>query len=197
MMSISTTATLRGAYLRRSTALTQTALVIGGVGFLAVLAQIAIPVPGSPVPVTGQTLGALLLGTAYGASLGFTTFASYLIVGILGAPVFASGAHGLAKLTGATGGYLVGMLLASALTGYLAGRKWDQRISTAIPAILLGDAIIFTFGLIWLHHAAHATWTWTFSKGLAPFVLGEVIKIAIASTALPTLWRFVPHQQES
>lgn len=191
-MSISSTATLRGALITRTTATTQFALVVGGVAFMSLLAQISVPVPGTPVPVTGQTLGALLLGSAYGASLGFTTFASYLIVGFLGAPVFAAGAHGLSRITGATGGYLVGMLIASLVTGYLAGRKWDQKILTVIPTMLIGDLIIFTAGLIWLHHSIHANWTTTFKFGFTPFVWGEMIKIAIASTAMPTLWRFVP-----
>ncbi len=191
-MSISSTVTLRGALVLRSTVATKIALVVGGVAFLALMAQIALPVPGSPVPVTGQTLGALLLGSAYGASLGFTTFATYLLVGFLGAPIFASGTHGLSRITGATGGYLVGMLLASLLTGYLAGRKWDQRIATVIPTMLLGDLVIFSAGLFWLHHSLHTTWATTFKLGFTPFILGEVIKIAIASTTMPTLWRFVP-----
>ncbi len=193
-MSISSTATLRGALISRSTVSTQIALVVGGTAFLALMAQIAVPVPGSPVPVTGQTLGALLLGSAYGASLGFTTFATYLLVGFIGAPVFASGAHGLSRITGATGGYLVGMLLASLITGYLAGRKWDQKIFTVIPTMLIGDLVIFSAGLFWLHHSLHATWATTFKFGFTPFIVGEVIKIAIASTAMPTLWRFVPKQ---
>ena len=191
-MTISTTATLRSAFITRSTTTTKFALVVGGVAFLALMAQISIKVPGSPVPVTGPTLGALLLGSAYGASLGFTTFASYLIIGFLGAPVFASGAHGLSRITGATGGYLVGMLIASFITGYLAGRKWDQKIRTVIPTMLIGEVVIFAAGTIWLHHSIHADWATTFKLGLRPFVLGEVIKIAIASTAMPTLWRFVP-----
>ncbi len=193
-MSISSTATLRGALITRSTVSTKIALVVGGTAFLALMAQIAVPVPGSPVPVTGQTLGALLLGSAYGASLGFTTFATYLLVGFIGAPVFASGAHGLSRITGATGGYIVGMLLASLITGYLAGRKWDQKIFTVIPTMLIGDLVIFSAGLFWLHHSLHATWATTFKFGFTPFIVGEVIKIAIASTAMPTLWRFVPKQ---
>ena len=191
-MSVSSTATLRGALVTRSTTATKVALVIGGIAFLGLMAQIAVPVPGSPVPVTGQTLGALLLGSAYGASLGFTTVASYLIIGFLGAPVFASGAHGLTRITGATGGYLVGMLLASLITGYLAGRKWDQKVATVVPTMILGDLVIFSAGLFWLHHSIHATWATTFKLGFTPFILGEVIKVAIASTAMPTLWRFVP-----
>ena len=193
-MSISSTATLRGALITRSTVSTKIALVVGGTAFLALMAQIAVPVPGSPVPVTGQTLGALLLGSAYGASLGFTTFATYLLVGFIGAPVFASGAHGLSRITGATGGYLVGMLLASLITGYLAGRKWDQKIFTVIPTMLIGDLVIFSAGLFWLHHSLHATWATTFKFGFTPFIVGEVIKIAIASTAMPTLSRFVLKQ---
>ncbi len=193
-MTISSTATLRGALLTRSTFATKVALVAGGAAFLALMAQISIPVPGSPVPVTGQTLGALLLGSAYGASLGFTTFATYLIVGFMGAPVFASGTHGFARITGATGGYLVGMLVASLITGYLAGRKWDQKIATVIPTMLLGDVLIFGAGLFWLHHSIHATWATTYKLGFTPFILGEVIKIAIASTTMPTLWRFVPKE---
>ena len=116
--SISSAATLRSAFIPKSTIQTKVALVIGGAAFLSLMAQISIPVPGSPIPVTGQTLGVLLLGSAYGASLGFTTFATYLIVGIAGVPIFAKAGHGFAQLKGATGGYLVGMLLASLITGY-------------------------------------------------------------------------------
>jgi biotin transport system substrate-specific component len=155
------------------------------------MAQISLPIPGSPVPVTGQTLAALLLGTAYGASLGSMTFAMYLAIGAAGAPFFAQGAHGFHVISGATGGYLVGMFLASALTGALAGRSWDQNVSTVIPTMIAGNILIFSCGLFWLHHCVAQSWSWTFSKGLTPFLLGEVIKIGIASTALPFVWRFI------
>ena len=184
-------ATLRRALIARETITSKVALVFGGVLFLGAMAQISLPIPGSPVPVTGQTLAVLLLGSAYGASLGFTTFASYLAIGAIGIPFFAHGSHGVHVITGATGGYLVGMLFASAITGALAGRKWDQKIATVIPTMILGNIATFTFGLIWLHHVVGQSWSWTFSKGLTPFLFGEVLKIAIASTALPTLWRFV------
>jgi biotin transport system substrate-specific component len=189
---MSQVSTLRATVIPRATAISNTGLVIGGVAFLAAMAQISFPIPGSPVPVTGQTLAVLLLGSAYGASLGFTTFALYLLIGIAGVPVFADGSHGLTKVVGATGGYLVGMLLASLLTGALAGRKWDQKIRTVIPSMLLGNLVIFAAGLIWLQHVTGQNWNWTISKGLTPFIIGEVLKVAIASTTLPTLWRFVP-----
>ena len=184
---------LRTAVFPQSTALTEALFVVGGIGFISLLAQIAIPVPGSPVPVTGQTLAVLLIGTTYGARLGFITFATYLLAGVAGAPIFAPSAtsanHGLDRLVGATGGYLVGMLIASLLLGYLADRKADQKFRTSFPALLLGDLVIFTFGLTWLHASLDMTWAATFKAGLTPFILGEALKIAITATSLPLVWR--------
>lgn len=184
---------LRATVFPRSTALTEALFVVGGIGFISLLAQISLPVPGSPVPVTGQTLAVLLIGTTYGARLGFITFASYLLAGIAGAPIFAPSAtsanHGIERLVGATGGYLVGMLVASLLLGYLADRKADQKFRTSFPALLLGDLVIFTFGLAWLHASLDMTWAATFKAGLTPFILGEALKIAITATSLPLVWR--------
>jgi len=186
-------ASLRATVFPRSTALTQALFVIGGVGFISLLAQVAIPVPGSPVPVTGQTLAVLLIGTTYGARLGLMTFATYLLAGVAGAPIFApSGAsanHGLDRLLGATGGYLFGMLVASFLLGYLADLKADQKFKTSFPALLLGDAVIFFFGLTWLHYSLELSWSATFAAGLTPFIFGEMLKIAITATSLPLVWR--------
>jgi biotin transport system substrate-specific component len=191
-MSFSSQAALRSAVITRPTVLTQSGLVLGGTAFLAVMAQISLPIPGSPVPVTGQTLGALLLGTAYGASLGFTTFATYMVIGIAGAPVFAAGGHGFARLTSATGGYIVGMLLASLITGFLANLAWDRKLRTSVLTMVFGDVLVFGAGLFWLQHVTRQSWSWVFAKGFTPFIPGEILKIAIASTALPLVWRFVP-----
>jgi biotin transport system substrate-specific component len=187
------TGSLRTAVFPRSSALTEAVFVVGGIGFISLLAQISIPVPGSPVPVTGQTLAVLLIGTTYGARLGVITFASYLLAGIAGAPIFAPSAtsanHGIDRLVGATGGYLVGMLVASFVLGYLADRKADQKFRTSFPALLFGDLIIFTFGLAWLHASLDMTWAATFKAGFTPFIVGEAIKIAITATSLPLVWR--------
>jgi biotin transport system substrate-specific component len=184
---------LRATVFPRSTALTQALFILGGVGFIALLAQIAIPVPGSPVPVTGQTLAVLFIGTTYGARLGVLTFATYLLAGVAGAPIFApsgtSANHGIDRLIGATGGYLVGMLVASLVLGYLADRKADQKFRTSFPALLLGDAIIFTFGLLWLQQTLNLSWSQTIAAGFTPFILGEALKIAITATSLPLVWR--------
>lgn len=191
-MSIAT-GSLRATVFPRSSALTHAGFIVGGTLFIAALAQIAIPVPGSPVPVTGQTLAVYLIGTTYGARLGFATFATYLLAGIAGAPVFAPAtgatAHGLARLTGATGGYLIGMLVAAFVLGALADRKADQKFKTSFPALILGSAIVFAFGLTWLHASLGLTWTQTISAGLTPFIFGEFIKIAITATSLPLIWR--------
>ena len=188
-MSISS-GSLRATVFPRSTALTHATFIVGGTLFIAALAQIAIPVPGSPVPVTGQTLAVYLIGTTYGARLGFATFATYLLAGVAGAPVFAPAATvGLARLTGATGGYLIGMLVATLILGALADRKADQKFKTSFPALIFGSVIVFAFGLIWLNVSLNLTWAQTISAGLTPFIFGEVIKIAITATSLPLIWR--------
>ncbi len=191
MVQISQVSTLKSAVIARTTVASQITLILTGTVFLAVMAQIAFPIPGSPVPFTGQTLGVLLLGTAYGAGLGFSTIAFYLLMGMAGAPIFSSGTSGIERIVGPTGGYLVGMLISSLVLGALAGRKWDQKIKTVIPTMIIGNSVIFAVGLIWLHQYTGESWLWTFEKGFTPFVFGEFIKIAIASTALPAVWKFV------
>jgi biotin transport system substrate-specific component len=189
-MSLSATS-LRSSLIPRTTALSNAVLVVSGVLGLAVLAQIAIPVPGSPVPVTGQTLGVLILGTAYGSTLGVTTFALYILAGIAGAPVFANSGHGLDRIVGATGGYLIGMLVATFVLGQLARFRLDQKFLTALPSMLIGTITTFSFGLVWLHQYTGQSWDWTITAGLTPFIVGEVLKIAIAGTSLPVVWRVV------
>ena len=181
--------TLRSVVAPRSSALTHALFIVGGTAFIAAMAQVSLPVPGSPVPVTGQTLAVLLVGTTYGARLGVATFSTYMLAGIAGAPIFAGGTYGIDRVLGATGGYLFGMLLASAVLGFLAERRADQKFSTSFPALLLGNLTIFSFGLTWLHFSLDLTWAKTFSMGLTPFILGEALKIAIVATSLPLVWR--------
>ena len=180
--------TLRLALISRTDALVNALLVSLGTLFIAAMAQLSVPLPGSPVPFTGQTLAVLLVGTAYGSVLGATTVLSYLIAGVIGAPFYSNGGHGFSHLSGATGGYLVGMFLASYIAGKLAEHKWDQSIIRAVPAMLLSNVAIFTCGLFWLHHVTQQSWSWTIAHGLTPFILVEIIKVLLASTSLPFVW---------
>ena len=182
---------MRSTLIPHTTALSNSVLVVSGVLGLAALAQIAIPVPGSPVPVTGQTLGVLILGTTYGSTLGVATFAIYMLAGIAGAPVFANSGHGIDRLVGPTGGYLLGMLVATFVLGQLARFRLDQKFLTALPSMLIGTLTTFSFGLIWLHQYTGQSWSWTFNAGLTPFIIGEALKISIAATSLPVLWQVV------
>lgn len=182
---------LRTVIYPKSTLANRIGIVLSGTLFLALLAQISFPLPGSPVPLTGQTLGVLLLSAPLGAELALTTFAFYLLLGVAGAPFFAGGTHGIARLTGATGGYLVGMLLASLVMGALSKRGLDRKIITSLPVMLIGEACIFSLGLIWLHHVTALPWSKTFAIGFTPFLLGEALKMAVAGSTMPLLWKFV------
>ena len=182
---------LRAAIFPKSNLLTHALLALTGVAFLSAMAQLALPIPGSPVPVTGQTLGALLIGASYGRALGASTFALYLAIGIAGAPVFSQQGHGIAKLIGPTGGYLIGMFFATIVLSFLASKRWDKRIHTAVASMVIGQVIIFLPGLIWLQQSTGKDWSWTINAGLTPFIFGEVLKIAIAASALPAIWRVV------
>lgn len=156
-----------------------------GVAFLAALAQIRIQV--GPVPVTGQTLGVLLLGAAYGASLGLATMLAYLAAGGLGLAVFSGGGAGWEVLAGPTGGYLLGFPLAAVLVGGLASRGWDRRPWSAAAAMVAGNLVIYAVGLAWLARFAPDLGT-TLSWGLWPFLPGDAIKVALAAGLLPTAW---------
>jgi biotin transport system substrate-specific component len=191
-INVASPSTLSTAVLARSTWLTEAVLLVAGVGLIALSAQISFHIPGTPVPISGQTFAALLVGSAYGATRGFATFALYLVVGIFGLPVFASGSSGWSEVSGATGGYLVGMLLAAAFVGLLAERKWDRRLSSSITSMLTGSVVIYVCGLVWLYHELpNATFASTLSAGLYPFVVGDMLKLYLAGAALPGAWALV------
>jgi biotin transport system substrate-specific component len=164
-------------------------LVTAGALFIAALSQVRIPLPFTPVPLTGQTFAVLLVGAALGAKRGFGSISLYLACGALGLPFFAGGASGPAYMNGPTLGYLVGFAAAATLTGFLAERGLDRRIPTALVAFLAGQAMIYLFGVAWL------TILLGFQKallaGLAPFLLGDALKIVAAALALPAAWRLV------
>lgn len=163
-------------------------------------------VPANPyVPVTGQTLAALVVGATLGFRRGIASTTLYLLLGCIGLPVFALSSAGthessvarIATITdghlvlGTTGGYLIGFVLAAALVGRLAELGWDRSLRGSVAAMVLGLVVVFTFGLVWLSIAASLDAATTLVYGLWPFIPGEVLKLVIAAGILPIGWRLV------
>lgn len=186
-------ATLRSAVLPRVGLLIDVVLVVAGAGLIAAFAQLSIPLPFTPVPITGQTSAVLLVGASLGMVRGGSSALLYVFAGIVGAPVYADGTHGWSVVTGASGGYLIGFVLAAALTGRLAERRWDRRFSSALGAILTGNVVIYLVGLPWLAIVLGTSLEKTLEYGLYPFVPGDALKLYLAATLLPGAWRLVEH----
>jgi biotin transport system substrate-specific component len=184
-------ATLRFALFPHSGLLTDVMLVVGGTGFVALAAQVSFDIPGTPVPITGQTFAVVLVGASLGALLGLASLGLYVFVGALGAPIYADGDHGWDVLTGPTGGYIVGFVLAALLTGLLAQRRWDRRFSSAVAAMLTGNVLIYAVGLPWLADDQGLGFEDTLEAGLYPFVVGDLLKLYLAGALLPGAWRLV------
>jgi biotin transport system substrate-specific component len=190
--AIPTTAPRRGvlADALPGTRVRDIALVLGGVGLMALLAQVSIKVPGSPVPVTGQTLGVGLVGATLGLRRGASSMLLYVLLGLL-LPIYADGASGWDVVWSANGGYLVGFVLAAALVGRLAELGQDRKVVTAAFAFVVGQLLVFVPGVIGLKIAADQDWGWTIHYGFTVFIYGGLVKAAIGAAVLPSAWRLV------
>jgi biotin transport system substrate-specific component len=166
-------------------------LVVAGALLIYLTARVSIPVPGSPIPITGQTFGVLLVGGALGFRRGFIAVGLYVLLGVVGLPFFAEGKGGLSVMWGARGGYLIGFAVAGALVGRLAELGWDRRIGGALGAMLLGNMVIYAVGLPWLKVVTGLSVEETVAKGLTPFLLGDALKLALAAFLFPTTWWIV------
>jgi len=180
----------RGALAR---AVRDVLLVVGAAGFVGALAQVSIHLSFTPVPITGQTLGVLLAGTALGWRRAAAAMALYAIAGVAGLPWFAGGTAGYAS---ASFGYIVGFFFAATACGYLAGRGADRTVLKSVPAMLVGEIIIYAFGLTWLALDLHLSAGATLSDGLTPFLAGDAIKAAIAAGLLPLVWWKLPARRD-
>jgi biotin transport system substrate-specific component len=167
------------------------ALILAGTLLIAVAAQARFYFPGNPVPFTGQTFAVLLAGGALGFRRGIASTALYLLLGTIGLPVFADAKHGVDIVLGATGGYLVGFILAAAIVGRLAELGWDRNVIGSVGAMLLGDIAIFAVGVPWLAISTGQPGDWAIANGLTPFVGTEVLKLALAAAAFPLAWWIV------
>ena len=165
--------------------------VLGVLGSLLVAfaAQITIPLPFSPVPITAQTFAVLLVAALLGARGGAAALFVYLLEGALGLPVFAGAAAGPAALVGPTAGYLYGFVVAAFVVGALCQRGWDRRFVTAAAAMLVGNAIIYLLGLPWL--AMFVGLDNALPLGLIPFIPGDLLKLALAALSLPLGWKLL------
>jgi biotin transport system substrate-specific component len=147
-------------------------LITLGALLVAALAQVEIPLPFTPVPITGQTFGVLL------------------VAGIFGLPFFAGGAHGLDIVIGATGGYLIGFVMAAYVIGLLAERGLERNVRTSIIPFLVGTVIIYVCGVAWLAFVLGSV-SKAIAAGILPFLIGDTIKLIAASLALPAAWKLV------
>ncbi|HEX8502608.1 MAG TPA: biotin transporter BioY [Pyrinomonadaceae bacterium] len=166
---------------------TRSALVVVGFSLLtAAAAQVVVPLPWTPVPLTGQTFAVLLTGALLGPRLGALAMLAYLAEGAAGLPFFRGGAGGAGHLSGATAGYLFAFPAAAYVAGALAERGWDRRFLSAAAAMALGSLVILACGWGWLALAVGGAQA--FRLGVAPFLAGDVVKIALAAAALPSGW---------
>ncbi len=167
--------------------------ILAIVGSLLIWLAAKIQVPFYPVPMTMQTLVVLAIGMAYGWRLGAATVLLYLAEGAMGMPVFTGTPEkgiGIAYMMGGTGGYLVGFVLAAASVGWLAERGWDKNVLSTAGAMLVGNALIYVPGLLWLG----TLFGWDkpiLEWGLYPFVLGDLTKLALAAALMPLAWKLL------
>jgi biotin transport system substrate-specific component len=168
-------------------------LVVGAAGFVGALAQISIHLSFTPVPITGQTLGVLLAGTALGWRRAAAALALYAVAGLAGVPWFAGHTSGYAS---ASFGYIVGFFFAAVACGYLAGRGADRSVLKSVPAMLVGEVIMYGFGLSWLALDLHLGAGATIKDGLTPFLAGDAIKAAIAAGLLPVAWKLAGRRDQ-
>jgi biotin transport system substrate-specific component len=170
------------------------ALILAGALLIYLTALISIPVPGSPVPVTGQTFGVLLVGGALGFRRGLAAVALYVLLGLVGLPFFAEGKGGLQVILGASGGYLIGFVFAGSLIGRLAELGWDRNLLGAVGAMLIGNLLIYVVGLPWLAVVTGWDASKTLKLGLEPFIVGDLLKLVLAAIVFPAAWWVVGHR---
>lgn len=167
------------------------ALIVVGALLIYLTARVAFPVPGSPIPVTGQTFGVLLAGGALGFRRGVSSVALYVLIGLVGLPFFAEGKGGINVILGSSGGYLIGFIVAGAIVGRLAELGWDRRILGAVVAMLIGNVVIYLIGVPWLMAVAHFDLATGIAKGVTPFLIGDAVKLVLAAAAFPAAWWIV------
>jgi biotin transport system substrate-specific component len=167
------------------------ALVVGGAALTALAAQVSFHAPWTSVPYTLQTGSVLLVGTALGWRRGAISMALYVLAGALGLPVYSAGASGFSQLLGYTGGYLAGFILAGALVGLLAERRWDRSPLGMIGLMALGTLLIYAIGVPVLALVLHLPAGIAINEGALVFLPWDALKAAVAAGLLPIAWSLV------
>lgn len=162
--------------------------VLGGALFMALLAQVAFAVPGSPVPVTGQTLAVVLVGASLGANRGLAAMSLYVVMGFF-LPVYSDGSQGFHHLLEATGGYIIGFVVATWVVGWLAEHGTDRKVLTAFLSFVAAQLIVFGFGLIGLMLYTGESWSWVIHNGFTIFIVGGLVKAAVGAVLMPAAWK--------
>ena len=166
-------------------------LVALGVLFTALLAQVSVPVYGSPVPITGQTLAVVLTAASLGPLRGTAVQVVYILAALVGLPFYSEARSGFEAVFGATGGYVVGFIPAAYLIGLAAKHGADRNVLRSVPLFVAGQAVIFAVGVPWLAVSAGESFTWAVDNGFYPFILGGLVKAAIAAGVLAGAWKLV------
>jgi biotin transport system substrate-specific component len=179
---------------RMSTRVRHIVLIVAGALFVALTAQVVIPT--LPVPFTGQTFGVLVVGAALGFRRGAAALLLYLVLGAIGLSVFAEGRSGLSQILGATGGYLIGFVIAAAIVGRLAELGWDRHIGGSLAAMAIGTAVIYAIGVPWLKFATGITWEAAVAGGMTKFLLWDAAKLAVAAGLFPVAWWLIGRRPE-
>ena len=185
-MAITTPAPRVLADFATNTKAAQIALVVGGAAFVGVAAQIAIPLPFTPVPLTLQTFAVLLVGAALGSLRGVLSMVIYLLVGMVGVPWFAEGSSGFSS---ASFGYILGFIFAAFIVGRLAERGASTTAARSAALMVIGNLAIYAVGVTWLKFAIDVNWATALSLGVVPFLIGDAVKIALAAGLLPLSWK--------
>lgn len=167
------------------------ALVIGFAVLTGLAAQVKIPLGFTPVPISGSTFAVLLSGVVLGSRAGAASQLLYVFMGAIGLPFFAGGTSGVEVLTGSTAGYLVGYVVAAAVMGRMAEVRADRRVRTAVPAFLVGSAIIYLCGAVGLMVVLGVSVSEAFRLGVSPFIAGDIVKAILAGLLLPAAWGLV------
>ncbi len=162
------------------------ALVLGGSALTGVAAQVAIPLPFTPVPLTLQTFAVLLVGASLGTVRGVLSMGLYLVAGVVGVPWFANATSGAG---GASFGYVIGFVVAAALVGRLAERGATTGPLRTAAVMVVGNLAIYAVGVPWLMAVAHVGFATALALGVVPFLIGDLIKVAVAAGAFPSAWR--------